>query len=72
MERQPWNVKGYPMVLKLWPPGLSWLEIDLKMCPIWVQIHGVPMDRSTELSTKFISQAIGPVLEIEGWAGKKI
>lgn len=30
-ERQPWNVKGYLLILKRWPLGLNWQEVDLSL-----------------------------------------
>lgn len=72
MHQQPWSVKGYVLILKVWPPGLSWQEINLIVCPVWVQIHGLPLERSNEVTAKFVGEAIGKVLEIEGRADKKV
>lgn len=60
------------MVLQPWPPGLHWKEIALHLCLVWVQIHGLPMDPSNELTERFIGGAIGEVLEVYGKTDTKI
>lgn len=72
LERQPWHVKGYMLVLKKGSARLSWHEINLDSVPIWVQIHGLPLDRLNELTPKYIVDAIGEVLEIQGKVEKKV
>lgn len=47
-DRQPWNVKGFSLILKPWPPGLPCHEVDLTTFPAWVQIHGLPLEKSNE------------------------
>lgn len=34
LDRLPWTVKGFPMFFHPWPPGLSWQELNLELCPI--------------------------------------
>lgn len=47
-------------------------EINLDHCPVWVQIHGLPLDRSNGITAKCISNAIGEIPEIEGNPEKHI
>lgn len=72
LKRCPWNIKGNVLVAKLWEPGLSWREVDLNSPPIWLQIHGLPMDRSNEASARSIGSAVGEVLRIEGDSSARI
>lgn len=72
LQRQPWSIKGHVLVLQVWPPGLLWQEINLVVSPVWVQIHRLPLERSNEITAKFVGEATGTVLEIEGSADKKV
>lgn len=71
-EHQPWNVKGYILILKDWPSRLNWQEVDLMTFIAWVQIHGLPLDRSNEQIAGMIRSSIVKVLELEGKNEKKI
>lgn len=55
-----------------WPPGLSWQELNHELCPVWVQIHGLLLDRLNGITVKNIRDAIGNVLEIKGNLTKQI
>lgn len=46
-HQRPWNFKGYHMVLKEWPPGLSLQEIDLSHSAFWIHIYGLPLEMMT-------------------------
>lgn len=59
-------------MLKYWPPGLSWTEIDLQTYLVWVQIPGLPMERSNALIAKHIGAALGQVLAIDGRVDQKV
>lgn len=50
------------MVVKDWEPGLTWHEIDLESTPLWMQIHGLPMDRSNEQTGHNIGKLVGRVI----------
>lgn len=68
----PWNVRGQMLILKPWNPNLSIGEIDLFYTPVWIQIHGLPMFKMTERSTKNIGQLAGPVLAHDFPANVKV
>lgn len=54
------------MAIKPWEPRLSWQEVDLKATPVWMQIHGLLMDRSNEQTAGNIGEAVGRVLAVVG------
>jgi rRNA maturation protein Rpf1 len=41
MDQGPRNVKGSLLILKTWSSELSFDEVELILCPFWVQIHGL-------------------------------
>lgn len=59
------------LVLKQWSPGLSWQEINMDLCPVWVQIDGVPMDHSNALTAQYISNAIGEFWKLRVMSKRK-
>lgn len=72
LDRQPWTVKGYALILKVWLAGCTWQEIDLMTFPVWIQIHGLPLERSNETTARAIMETVGEVLAIEGKKERKL
>lgn len=66
------HIKGYMLPLQAWPPSLAWQELVLDHFPIWVQIHGLPLEKSNGMTAKFIGEALSQVLEIDDREDKKI
>lgn len=65
LENRPWNFKGFHMVLRQWPPGLSINEIPLNLSIFWIQIHGLPLEMLARLNATRIGQVIGNLLEVD-------
>lgn len=72
LSKQPWNVKENLVLLQPWLPDIPWQDIDLHHYSVWVQIHGFPLDCSNGYMAKFVGDAIGKVLELEGDPQKRI
>lgn len=72
LDGQSWNIEGYLLVLQPWPPSLSWKEINLDLCPIWIQIHRLPTERSNALTARHIDEAIGTMLELDDNIEKQV
>lgn len=66
LKRQPWNVKGFLMVVKILLPRLNQQEVDLNTLPPWVQLYGVRLNQLNEDTTHTAGGSIGEVLKIEG------
>lgn len=48
MDQSPWNIKGFPLVLKTLEQGETILQVDFSVFPIWVQVYGLPMGQTTK------------------------
>ncbi|KAF5446422.1 hypothetical protein F2P56_032051, partial [Juglans regia] len=64
-QQRPWNFKGYHLVLKEWPPGLSIQEIDLTYSAFWIHICGLPLEMMTIENAIQIGKVLGNLIEID-------
>lgn len=53
------------MILKEWLPGQSLREINLWHSAFWVQIHGLPLEMTTQENAESIGKVMGNLLEID-------
>ncbi|KAF5477689.1 hypothetical protein F2P56_004306 [Juglans regia] len=65
LDNRPWNFKGFHMVLRQWPPGLSIHDIPLHMSIFWIQVHGLPLEMLTKPNAAKIGQVLGNLLEVD-------
>lgn len=65
LEQQPWNIKGFHILVCDWPPSLSLREIDMKMSIFWVQIQGLPLKYITNKNTERIARKVGNFIQVE-------
>jgi hypothetical protein len=56
MDQGPWNVRGSLLLLKPWSPDLALDEINLHLCPFWVQAHGLPRQNMAAVNSVKIAQ----------------
>ncbi|KAH7859818.1 hypothetical protein Vadar_005830 [Vaccinium darrowii] len=61
----PWSIMNNLLVLKALEDGMIMSEIDFSRCPIWVQIHGLPVDKMSQPNAKIIGKRFGKLLAIE-------
>jgi hypothetical protein len=64
-NRRPWTIKGAHLVLKTWPPKLTWQEVTFTSSTFWVQIHGLPRLWLHSDNLLSIRQLVGRVLEVD-------
>lgn len=48
-----------------WPPELALEELQMELVPLWVQIHGIPLNLSSENNVRRLAREIGEFLEFE-------
>lgn len=65
LRQGPWNIRGSLLLLLLWSPELAIAEIELTLCPFWVQIHGLPCQNMTIKNVVMIRKALGEILGVE-------
>lgn len=61
----PWNIQGSLIVLKPWPFGMAWQEVNLSTTFIWVQLHGIPLYYSNPTTIRSMRARIGPILDCD-------
>lgn len=61
----PWSVMGNLLVLRPIPEGASLADIDFSICPFWVQIHGLPVEKMTKGNAEIIGRRFGRLVGIE-------
>ncbi|KAH7851099.1 hypothetical protein Vadar_007269 [Vaccinium darrowii] len=61
----PWSIMNNLLVLKGLEDGMIVSEIDFSRCPIWVQIHGLPVDKMSCSNAEIIGRRFGKLLAIE-------
>lgn len=69
LEQRPWNIRGFHMLVRDWPPGSSLHEINLKMSIFWVQIHGLPLEYMTNQNAEKIARKLGNFIQVEKVTG---
>jgi hypothetical protein len=47
LNNSPWNIKGFPLFLKLLENDKTYEDIDFQKAAIWVQVHGLPLEKIT-------------------------
>lgn len=48
LDQSPWNIKGCLLVLKPWDSDESVEEVNPEITPLWIQVHGLPLNLSTK------------------------
>lgn len=59
LRSSPWSVKGAHVLLRRWPPHITFVELHFDSSDFWVQVHHLPLDRLTEDNLHVISKLIG-------------
>lgn len=70
LAASPWSIKGSIVVLKQWSPTLALDEIDFSLCPFWVQMHHIPLNRiNVDNATRF-GNFIGTFITVNKGVGE--
>ena len=65
IELGPWNIEGFPLILKPWDQKLQVRDIDFSFIQLWVQIHNLPIEYMSKENAKNIGNLLGNVLEVD-------
>lgn len=60
-----------PLVLKKWHPNFDLLKEDLRSVPLWVKLHGVPLEYWTPVGLSHIASAVGKPLHTDKLTASK-
>lgn len=62
MQKGPWSVMNYLLVLKEAQRGVTMEEMDFSLCPFWVQVHGLPISCMTKTNATKIGKLFADFL----------
>ncbi|XP_030970768.1 uncharacterized protein LOC115991172 [Quercus lobata] len=65
LELGPWNIEGFPLILKQWHQNMSVDDLDFSSIPLWVQIHGLHIEYMSKENAEEIGALVGEVLEVD-------
>ena len=65
LELGPWNIEGYPLILKHWNKKQTAEDVDFSSLQIWVQIHGLPIEYMSKENAEKIGALVGKVVEVD-------
>uniref|UniRef100_A0A2N9I2Q1 CCHC-type domain-containing protein n=1 Tax=Fagus sylvatica TaxID=28930 RepID=A0A2N9I2Q1_FAGSY len=64
-DRRHWSFKGKHLILKKYNPDWSLNEVDFSKTDLWVQVHGLSLNRQGEVNLKKIGHMLGTILEVD-------
>ncbi|KAJ4841838.1 hypothetical protein Tsubulata_050868 [Turnera subulata] len=65
VQRAPWFIFNCHLVLKEWPPHLSWEQVDLGKTCLWIQVHGLPLHHMNVVNAKLIGDSFVGLLDCQ-------
>nr|POE94975.1 uncharacterized protein CFP56_51131 [Quercus suber] len=65
LELGPWNIEGFPLILKHWHQNMSVDDLDFSSIPLWVQIHGLPIEYMSKENVEEVGALVGEVLDVD-------
>lgn len=54
-----WTLRGHPLILRPWVPGMNYQRMDVEKVPVWVQFLGLPLECWTPKQLGKIASFIG-------------
>nr|POF10518.1 wd-40 repeat-containing protein msi3 [Quercus suber] len=72
LELGPWNIEGFPLILKMWHQNLSVEDMDFSSIPIWIQVHNLSIEYMSKENAKEIGALVREVIEADKKGGKPV
>lgn len=69
MDSCPWAIQGQCPSLKNWTGAMRIEDVDFMKTQIWVQVHGLELDRLNDENAQLIGNNLGDVAQIENTMG---
>ncbi|KAH7842957.1 hypothetical protein Vadar_011057 [Vaccinium darrowii] len=69
LKDNPWLVMNCLLVLKGLVDGVVVSKMDFSLCPFWVQIHGLPVEKMSRVNAEIIGRRFRRLLAIEASSG---
>ncbi|KAF7133357.1 hypothetical protein RHSIM_Rhsim09G0070000 [Rhododendron simsii] len=61
----PWSVMKSLMILRPLEEGMVVSQLQFSVCPFWVQIHGLPVEKMSRANAEIIGRRFGKLLALE-------
>ena len=65
VELGPWNIEGFPLILKQWNQNMVVEDLDFSSLPIWIQIHNLPIEYMSKENAVEIGSLVGEVVDVD-------
>jgi hypothetical protein len=65
LNNSHWNINGTPLFLKPWENDETFEEVDFTKAAIWVQVHGLPLDRMNATNASIIAESLGGLVQFD-------
>lgn len=65
LDQSSWNIQGQMLLFKTLCSGDFIEHVRLTMTPIWIQVHGLPVEKTTREAAHEVALKAGNVLEVD-------
>nr|GEV72735.1 hypothetical protein [Tanacetum cinerariifolium] len=59
IENEPWLIRLVPMILNIWTPNATLKRDEIKVAPVWVKLHNVPIMAYSKIGLSLITTQLG-------------
>ncbi|GKD44945.1 zinc knuckle CX2CX4HX4C containing protein, partial [Tanacetum coccineum] len=67
MENGPWLIRRMPLMLNVWTPNTDLKKEEIKLAPLWVKLHYVPIVAYSEVGLSLISTQLGRTIMMDSY-----
>ncbi|KAJ9535280.1 hypothetical protein OSB04_un001622 [Centaurea solstitialis] len=65
IDNGPWMINGVPLFVRKWVPGMCFGKPELNVLPLWVNLHGVPLEVWNARGLSELASGIGVPLTLD-------
>ncbi|GJS30643.1 sugar transport protein 13, partial [Tanacetum coccineum] len=67
MEAGPWLIRRVPLILNVWTPNTDLKKDVIKVAPLWVKLHHVPIVAYSEIGLSLITTQLGRPIMLDSY-----
>nr|GFB01959.1 zinc knuckle CX2CX4HX4C [Tanacetum cinerariifolium] len=67
LESGPWLIRRVPLILNMWSPNVELKKDEVKIAPVWIKLHNVPIVAYTEVGLSLITTQIGKPIMLDSY-----
>ncbi|KAF7112413.1 hypothetical protein RHSIM_RhsimUnG0231800 [Rhododendron simsii] len=65
----PWSIMNSLLVLQPLEDGMVIPDLEFSKCPLWIQVHGLPIKKMTRSTVELLGRRVGSLLGVEAGPG---